>query len=259
MLDTLRRHPLALFLALAFPLSWYPWLLALSRGSSSGPNPLGPFVAALIASAIVYGRGGVKELLAKIVRWRAGVDAYLFAIVTPLLLCAFAVLVTYGFGRGAMRVQPLVWTDVIERFVFIFLFIGLGEEPGWRGFALPELQKGHSPMHATLILAAVWAVWHLPLLGSEFPLQVVPPFLVSLLGAALFQTWLFNRSRHSVLVQMILHATVNTVGSGIVFRWFTGGDLLILWWAYALLWLAAGAALLRASQRTTLAQQPLIA
>jgi membrane protease YdiL (CAAX protease family) len=58
---------------------------------------------------------------------------------------------------------------VPEGFIFIFLFIGLGEEPGWRGFALPRLQERRTPLLATLILAPVWALRHLPLMGNDFP------------------------------------------------------------------------------------------
>lgn len=241
MRNWVKRRPLTTFLILAFLLSWYPWVLALVRGTTTGPNPLGPFVAALIVTALASGKTAVRAFLAKLVAWRARPRYYLVALGLPVLLCALAAALTASIGHGTMKPAAIAWPELVERFIFIFLFIGLGEEPGWRGFALPELQRRHSPLTATLILAAVWAVWHLPLIGTEFPWPIVPAFAVSLLGGALVQTWLFNRTEGSILLQMLFHATVNTVGSGLVFRWFSDGDIPILWWSNAALWLAAGA------------------
>jgi membrane protease YdiL (CAAX protease family) len=134
--------------------------------------------------------------------------------------------------------------ELPERFLFILLFIGLGEESGWRGFALPHLQTKHTPLIASLILAPVWALWHLPLIGNEFPWPIVPAFLVSVAGATFAQTWLFNRTRGSVLLPMLFHATVNTVGAGLLFPLFSGATLMLLWSIYGVLWLCAGLALL---------------
>jgi len=120
------------------------------------------------------------------------------------------------------------------------LFVGLGEEPGWRGFALPRLQARHTPFSASLILAPIWALWHLPLMGNEFPLAIIPAFLISLLGGTLIQTWLFNRSKGSVFGQMLFHAMVNTVGAGLVFPLFKGPMFVPFWYVYAALWLIVG-------------------
>ena len=237
-----RAHPLTVFLLLAFPLSWYPWILALFRGTTSGPNPLGPFVAALIVTAIASGKPAVRALLAKLVLWRVSPRYYMVVFGLPILLCAIAAALTVSLGHGTFKPAPISWQQVLESFLFILLFIGLGEEPGWRGFALPQLERRWSPNVATLILAAVWAVWHLPLMGTEFPPAIIPPFLLSLLGGAFVQTWLFHRTQGSILLQMLFHATVNTVGAGIAFRWFSGNDIPVLWWSNAVLWLAAGAA-----------------
>jgi uncharacterized protein len=72
------------------------------------------------------------------------------------------------------------------------------EEPGWRGFALPHLQRRYTPMVATLILGLLWGVWHVPLYG---PLGFVVPLVL-----AFFYTWLYNRTG-SVLLCILLHAS----------------------------------------------------
>lgn len=238
-----RSHRLTAFVALAFLLSWYPWLIALARGTTTGPNPLGPLVAALIVLAMASGWSGVRELLRNLVRVRIKPVAWLVAIALPLAMCAITVLIASMFASVRVTWPPAA--EIIEKFLFIFLFIALGEEPGWRGFALPELQRRHAPLRASLILGAIWAVWHLPLMGNEFPWAIVPAFIVGVFGTTLVQTWLLDRSGGALLPQMVMHTLVNTFGAGLVFRWFAASDSATLWWTTAALWLVAGAIFIR--------------
>jgi len=161
------RHELTVFFVLAFLLSWYPWVIGMVREKVSGPNPLGPLIAALIVTGLAEGRPGMRTLLGRIVRARIGWSSYAIVFGLPVLLCAVALTVMAAMGQPASWPTSTAWRELPERFVFIFLFIGLGEEPGWRGFALPRLQKLHSPLIASLILAPIWALWHLPLMGND--------------------------------------------------------------------------------------------
>jgi len=238
--EAVARHQLVIFFGLAFVFSWYPWLIALARGKTSGPNPLGPLIAALVVAGIAEGWPGVRDLLGRIVRGRFGLRWYAFIFGLPILICALAAGITTLFGTTVAWPAAAALRELPDRFLFIFLFIGLGEEPGWRGFALPRLQKQHSPLVASLILAPIWALWHLPLMGNEFAPAIIPAFLISLLGGTLIQTWLFNRSKGSVFAQMLFHATVNTVGAGLVFPLMKGPAFVSFWYVYATLWLAAG-------------------
>jgi membrane protease YdiL (CAAX protease family) len=89
---------------------------------------------------------------------------------------------------------------------------GLGEELGWRGFALPRLLSGGTPLVATLILAGLWAGWHLPLLwtpGLTLEGQPVWLFFLDIGAKAIIFTWVFLRTRGSVLIAVLLHATNN--------------------------------------------------
>jgi membrane protease YdiL (CAAX protease family) len=234
------RHQLPAFFTLAFLFSWYPWIIAMARGQTSGPNPLGPLIAALLVAGIAEGWGGVRDLLGRIVRARFGLRWYAVIFGLPIAICAGAVAVTAAFGKGVPFPNTAAWRELPDRFLFIFLFIGLGEEPGWRGFALPRLQNRRTPLRASMILAPIWALWHLPLMGNEFPVAVIPAFLMSLLGGTLIQTWLFNRTKGSVFAQMLFHATVNTVGPGLVFPLFKGAGFVAFWYVYAALWLIIG-------------------
>jgi CAAX protease family protein len=234
------RNQLSAFFVLAFIFSWYPWIIATARGKTSGPNPLGPLIAALVLSGIVEGWSGIRELLGRIVRVRFGLQWYAVIFGLPVVLCALALAIIAGLGHPVSLPAAAAWRELPDRFIFIFLFIGLGEEPGWRGFALARLQRKQTPFVASLILAPIWALWHLPLMGNEFPAAVIPAFLISLLGGTLIQTWLFNRTRGSIFAQMLFHATVNTVGAGLVFPLFKGSTFVLFWYVYAALWLLTG-------------------
>src|SRR5438045_2519719 len=151
--DLIGRHQLITFFVLAFVFSWYPWIIAIVRGRTSGPNPLGPLVAALIVTALAEGRAGLRTLLGRLVRARIGLRWYAVIFGLPVVICAAAVALMAAFGNVIALPGAAAWRELPDRFLFIFLFIGLGEEPGWRGFALPRLQKNQSPVIASLILA----------------------------------------------------------------------------------------------------------
>lgn len=238
----IRRNQLSAFFVLAFLFSWYPWIIAIARNKTSGPNPIAPLIAAVVVSAIVNGWPGMRDLLGRIVRIRFGSGWYVLIFGLPFAFCAIAMAIMTEFGQRVSLPAAAAWRELPDRFLLTFLFIGLGEEPGWRGFALPRLQGKSTPLMASLILAPIWALWHLPLMGNEFPAPVIPAFLISLLGGTLIQTALFNRTRGSVFAQMLFHATVNTVGAGLVFPLYQGANLILFWYVHGFLWLAVGIA-----------------
>jgi len=233
-----RNRQMPLFFALAFALSWYPCLLgALGVAKASGINPLGVFAAALIVAGLGDGWPAVKALLARIVRWRVGWAWLAAAIGIPVVILAAACALNLVLGATMpTSAQWAQWPEIVDRFLFAFLFVGLGEEPGWRGFALPQLYRRLSPLAASILVGGIWAVWHVPLMGSEFAWNVVPCFLISVFAGSVVLAWLFNGSRQSVLLCMLMHATVNSVGAGYAFRLFAEADLQRLWWIYAATW-----------------------
>ena len=237
-----KQRPLFAFFPLAFLLSWYPFILDKTHlvRTSGGINPLGPMVAAVIVAGIYFRAPGVKELLGRYLRWRIGCLSYAFAILMPVAVAVVeaALNILLGAKRPAAA-QIAIWHELLPRFLFMFLFVGLGEETGWRGFALPELQKRHSPLMASLILGVIWAAWHIPLIGVEFKGPVIPAFLVSVMSASVVTAWLFNRSRGGLLPLPLFHAMVDTVGGGYIFPMFQGADVLRLWWIDAVIWALA--------------------
>jgi uncharacterized protein len=113
-------------------------------------------------------------------------------------------------------VTPILSTSVLTvlaMFAFsIFPGSALGEELGWRGFALPHLQDGHSALSATLILGPLWGVWHLPLWltgSTSNPLTLFPIFVISVVAMSVLLTWVYNGTEGSLLLVVLLHATAN--------------------------------------------------
>jgi membrane protease YdiL (CAAX protease family) len=230
---------LIVFVVSGVLLSWYPWVLHLmGRPGNGGPNPLGLLLAALIAAAVDAGWPGCVAILRSMVRFRAPARVWSAALLLPLAALAAAVVTARATGM-AIAPTPPDWSDLLDKFIFMLLFVGLGEEPAWRGFLLPLLQRGWTPVAATLVLSGIWAVWHLPLMGTEFAWSVVPWFLVSLAGAAFVLSWLYNASG-SVLPCMMMHAVLNTASAGYVFRLIAPADLERFWAIDAGVWLAAG-------------------
>jgi len=226
---------LPVFLALAFLLSWYPWALhAAGYPGNGNPNPLGLLLAALIASSIDSGWRGPVAILRSIVRLRAAPSLWLASIGIPIAAVA-AGLALAANQNIPVELHALDWSDLLDRFLIAFLFVALGEEPAWRGFLQPLLQRRLSPLTAALSIGAIWAFWHLPLMGTEFAWPLVPAFLVSVFAAAIALAWLYNASNSSLL-PMIMHATVNTVGAGYAFKFVPAANLEQFWWLYAGVW-----------------------
>ena len=140
---------------------------------------------------------------------------YLFAILyIPLVLLV-------GIAINLLLGQPVEWLVLptgFELFGLIILTIsytfffggGTNEEPGWRGFALPRLQAKFSPLIASLILGIVWGLWHTPIYlpQSGSILQFIV-FLLNTLKITIMLTWLYNRTKGSVLATALLHSIGN--------------------------------------------------
>ncbi len=237
MRDWARRHPLLAFFALAYALSWWPWLwTALDpQNAPSTILPPGPLLAALIVLALTGGWSAVWQFLKQIVLWRVGLRWYGLVLLLPPFITVGAVGLSLMLGP-AWEPHFLGWTDLAARFGFILLFIGLGEEPAWRGFALPRLMAGRSALAASLILGVLHIVWHLPLFGIEYDLGNIVPWMVSVLSFAIVVTWIYLHTRGSLLLPMLFHTSVNV--SAMMFGWISGDGMLRLWWVFAALWVA---------------------
>jgi uncharacterized protein len=167
-------------------------------------------------------RRGVRTLLRTIAAWRAPLVWYLAALLLPVLISAAGIALLALLGQPlprfprtepARELLPLLVTT----FVATLLYGGpLGEEAGWRGFALPRLQARHSPLVASLLLSVMWGLWHLPLhlqgvYHGIFPdgLSGILLRIVSSVPTAILFTWLYNRTKGNLCLVVLLHTAVN--------------------------------------------------
>jgi membrane protease YdiL (CAAX protease family) len=232
--------PLTLFLALTYLLSWLPQLFG------GGLFAFGPLIAALAVVALTGGRAGLGAWWTFVARWRGGIGWYALAIGLPFAINAAAAglaILPGAATASADRFAPL--PDLLVNFlVYLLAFGPLGEEPGWRGFALPRLLLSRSPLARTLALALVIVVWHLPLVAAGQQPAIV---LVAVAASQILYTWLANRSGVPVLIVMLAHAAQGGLGGAYFGPLFAGADaaletslLAVLYCAVALviIWLA---------------------
>jgi len=221
--STRTRRDLAVFFLLAFVFSWlFAVPLALKshgRWPTSLPSSLhylvayGPLLAALVVTRISQGLEGLKQFRSRLLKWRVSWFWWLIAL-SPLLFYAFVNLV-FGLVQG----QPVDFSPLgrlkflpelgVLAWPFWILTFGLGEEAGWRGYALPNLQRKHGARTATLILWFFWALWHVPLFFYSYEPLMAPIFLLSLLAGAFVFTWLYNSTGDSILITAVWHGTFN--------------------------------------------------
>ena len=228
LVQLMRSYPLSSFFILAFVFSWF-WELAIVFPLHV-PFPFdgilmtifGPTLAAFIMAAITEGKTGVVTLLRRYVRWRVGLPWYIFALlVIPVLLFLGVLLFAGGFADFHAPTISFLQTYLVTYVAIFFAGGPFGEEPGWRGFALPRLQQRSGPLMGTLILAVLWALWHLPIFvflpgyngtasGFSGFLIGFGGFTIAVIAFAIIFTWVFNNTRGSLLLVILLHASINT-------------------------------------------------
>jgi len=173
----------------------------------------GPMFSALIITGITQGLYGLKELGGRMVKWAC--PKWLIIAFSPLIIGSLVIwllnrLTGSEIGLSILGVvnylPPLGAGTALLLWMFTF---GLGEETGWRGFALPRLQKDRSALRATTILALFWALWHLPQFFYLFDPSIAVGWVIGLFAGAVILTWLYNSANDSILMVAIWHACFN--------------------------------------------------
>jgi uncharacterized protein len=250
---TARRYPTSTFFVLTFLITWGLWVpRILAPDSLADPiadlGTYGPAIAAVIAAALT---GNLRDLGARLVRWRVGWQWYALVLLGPAAFYAVLVALAAALGSSDDLAQPNVFqvvSGLAPFFVVLLLTDGFGEETGWRGFALPRLLARTGPLPASLLLGVVWAAWHLPLFwtvgnrnyGGSFLIM-----LVSLPAMSVLYTWLFQHTAGSTLIAILFHAsgswwlllaisatgaeTVRSDLAALLLKWLLAGLVIASW------------------------------
>ena len=220
-----RPFPLMYFVT-ALTFTGFLWTLAALGARDVIPDlpgltvigTLGPLVAAVVVTARESGRAGLRSLLSRIVHWRVAPVWYGVVLLGPILLylvgLAFEVVLLSGQPPSLGGLIGVLPTLVIVA-VYMVVFVALGEEVGWRGYALPALQARYGALVSSVILGVLWALWHLPVFFNPDTHYSNLPFVIQLafqIPVAILFTWVFNSTGGSVLMAILLHAVLNASG-----------------------------------------------
>jgi membrane protease YdiL (CAAX protease family) len=184
----------------------------------------GPFLAAWIITGIVDGPGGVRAWFGRMIQWRTGIGWYLLVLLAYPLVFAVPALVTGG--TTTLMSAGANWRTFIVGYLSAipvgFFLPTLGEEAGWRGFALTRLQSSHGPMLASLLVGSLHALWHLPayfvqgaIITGGFDPGVFVGNSLAIMATTFVWTWLFNHAGESILFATFVHATSNAMSGNL--------------------------------------------
>jgi pimeloyl-ACP methyl ester carboxylesterase/membrane protease YdiL (CAAX protease family) len=252
-----KRHPLSSYFFVAYAVSWSIAVPLALQAQGVLPERLpwslhyltafGPAAAALLIARLLREPGPAAEhaeprsVARGIFWWTVGFGS-------PLLLFVIAQVAARIAGHTAPT-----WTSLgqvnflpdlgVAAWGLWFITSGVGEELGWRGFALPRLQRTHSAMSSTLLLALGWAGWHLPAFFyvpsyTAIGLRILPGFFFGVLAGAVVLTWLYNSSGGSVLAAVLWHASFNFVTASPNAGGLVAGvtSSLVMVWAIVVIW-----------------------
>ena len=214
-----RKSGLGLFFALTFAFTWgIAAILILAPDTVErlfGPiglsNPLyllavySPAISGCILALRHLGRSGMRGYFARLRMIRMPVSNWLFLVVgMPAIVYAGAVL--SGTADTAPVFSP--WYTVFPALFGMMFLAGTWEELGWRGVALPLLQRRFTPLTSGLLVGLAWATWHLPAFAMSGTVQSAwsfGPYFAGLLALSVIMTWFFNASRGSILIAWLIH------------------------------------------------------
>lgn len=225
----MRQHPLFSYFFLAYAFSWIvfiPYVLG-EWGYLEGDytffyilHVFGPAVAAVVMTSLTAGKAGLLELRQSLRQFRASRKWYLFILLGIPALVMFGIIAQPGALAGFKGFSTSLLINYPFYLVATFFGVGLGEEPGWRGFALPRIQKQYGPLKGTLLLGILWSCWHLPDFltaskgggegtGMATFLTNFPIFTLAVVSLSVIMTWLYNHTQGSLFIAILAHASVD--------------------------------------------------
>jgi membrane protease YdiL (CAAX protease family) len=237
----IKRHPLLSYFALAFAISWGSMLFAVGLGPggfSATPQQvqmavpyavpamiLGPSVASILLTGLLFGRAGLCEFRSRLLRWRVGARWYAVALLTaPLSIMA----VLLALSLLSPEFLPRIFTASDKPILFLMgnavgLVAGIFEELGWTGFAVPTLLRlPYGVLSTGLIVGVLWGAWHFFVnfwgsgvtsgelsLAIFLPVWLLGTLVGSLTAYRVLMVWVYERTG-SLLVAMLMHVSLAT-------------------------------------------------
>src|SRR5215211_3761518 len=220
-MSLVKRHPIITFFVLTYVITWAiesPLVFLTDSVTATQGLVLVilasnvPSAVAIVLTAVVLGRGALRKLLGRLLIWRVSPFWYLVVFLGPVALTGGVVLLNALMGGPALSLGMTLVGAAIFFAISVVPGSALGEEIGWRGYVLPRLQSRMSALSASLLIAPIWALWHLPLWLTGEPGRtptLYTGFLVSAFALSIISTWVYNSTGGSLLMVVLAHATVN--------------------------------------------------
>jgi membrane protease YdiL (CAAX protease family) len=266
------------FFAITYLVTWGCFVAGSLMGASGVTlavillGSFAPSVVAVVLTGRLEGRSGVRALLRRLLQWRVGLRWYVFALAF-MAVVKLLVAVIYRVGNGDWpQFGDQAWYAIVAAILPIAIVGGpLGEEVGWRGFALPRLSERWGLAPASLLLGVVWACWHLPLFFlphlekyTDQHGQSFPTYFLQVVALSVALAWLMGNTGGSLLLAVLMHSAINQT-KDIVPSKVIGADnswalssSTVAWLTVALLWVAAAYFLSRMQARARVAADPVI-
>lgn len=277
----IKRHPILIYCALVFAISWGGMLIAVGPGGipANGEQSeilvvyayvamlVGPGVASILLIAILDGPAGLRELASRLLKWRVALRWYAVALLTAPLLTA-AVLLALSLLSSDF-IPRLYTTDdrafLLQYSIVSALMVGVFEELGWTGFVVPRVRLRYGVVKTGLIVGLIFAVWNALVVfwvsdatgtAGTLPMVVfLPAVLLTWLPAyRVLMVWVNDRTE-SLLVAILMHTSHVAFWTMLTPLTITGVPLLTYYLVYtAALWLIIAA--VAAASRGQLSPQP---
>jgi hypothetical protein len=265
----IKKHSVLTYFALTFAISWCGVLLVIGGPGKILVTPeqaeillpfailvmlVGPSVAGILLTGLVHGRAGFRELLSQLFRWRVDVRWYAVALLTTPFLATALLL---ALSLLSSEFLPTIVTTEDKGSLLLIglvsgLVVGIFEEIGWTGFAIPELRRRYSVFTTGLTVGLLWAAWHFLVYfwGSgtstgAFSLAIFLPEFIFLVGTLpvyrVLMVWVYDRTG-SLLVAMLMHAIHTAITTFILVPLATGASRVIYYLIFAAaLWVIVAA------------------
>ncbi len=276
--DLIKKHSLPIYFTLTFAITWgcmalvigpggFP--IAAARFEAVGPLVyvamlVGPSAAGLLLTGLVDGKAGFRDLLSRLLRWRVGARWYAVALLTAPLLAMVVLLALSLFSPEFLPALFTAedWPSLLVSGIAAGLAVGLFEELGWTGFAVPRMRLRYGILATGIVVGLLWGAWHfLPFWESDTFSGALP---LALLLARLFSwlppyrvlmVWVYDHTE-SLLVVILMHASLVFSTLALPSMELSGVPLLtwLLVWA-AVLWGVVGAVVVAGGRQSAVTAQ----
>lgn len=257
-LELIKKYRVTTFFAIAILFTWFCQsllllntkdLLSIHISSTfifviSTIAGFGPSLAAVTLTLITEGRKGLVKLVKKMFIWKVNFHWYLFVLFSFAIIIIVSLHIFAFIGGEPPVFKSLIKWQLLLPYFLLNFFLGgpLGEELGWRGYALPILQEKNNSFVSSIIIGFFWSLWHLPMFFSPAsPLFAtpIPLYFLFITSSSILYTWVYNNTNGSVLLCLLFHTATNFFGTIFPIMPISNGSLIPIYLVTGLLIIVA--------------------